>query len=60
MWLWEVPFPDESCRSTSIVAPPYEDLANISWIVASLGELRVGHDRDVQIYGEAFLTALSP
>lgn len=60
MWLWEVPCPAESCWSTSIVAPRYENLGNVAWIIGSLGDLRVGYDQDVQVYGETFLLAPSP
>jgi hypothetical protein len=60
MWLWEVPCRAESCWSTSIVASRYENLGNVSWIIGSLGDLRVGYDRDVQVYGETFLLAPPP
>jgi hypothetical protein len=60
MGLWEVHCPAESCSSTSIATPRYENLGNGSWIIACLGNLRVGYDRDVQVYGETLPLAPSP
>jgi hypothetical protein len=57
---WELPCPAESCSSTSIAAPRYENLGNGSWIIASLGDLRVGYDRNIQVYGETVLLAPLP
>jgi YVTN family beta-propeller protein len=52
--------PPNGCWSTPIVAQRYDRPGNGSWAIGSLGELRVGYDRDVQVYGETFLLVRSP
>ena len=49
-----------TCWGPPIVERSFESSGNVSWTIGTSGELNVGQDRDVQVYGETFLNVSVP
>lgn len=54
------PGPPGSCWSAPNTERSRVIAGDVSWTIGPSGELNVGHDRDVQVYGETFLQVASP